>query len=43
MVFNWNAGIKNTNSDKPRLFDGKATGFGLADYYLAKPNSQQKF
>jgi hypothetical protein len=42
LVISWNVGINNSTSDKPRLFDGEATGFGLADYYMAKLYHQQK-
>lgn len=42
LVISWNGGADNSTSDKPRLFDGEATGFGLADFYMVKLYQQQK-
>ncbi len=35
LVISWNVGNNNSTSDKPSFFDGDASGFGLADYYMA--------
>ncbi len=42
LVIRWNLGNDNSTSDKPRLFDGEAKGFLLADYYMAKLYRQQE-
>ena len=42
LVVSWNVGDNNSTSDNPRLYDGEAKGFGLADHYMAKLYMQQK-
>lgn len=42
LVIKWNVGSDNSISDKPRLYEGGAKGFLLADYYMARIYHQQK-
>lgn len=42
LVIRWNLCSDNSTSDKPRLFNGKAEGFELADYYMAKLYRQKE-
>ncbi|HEX3008093.1 MAG TPA: hypothetical protein VHO90_10805 [Bacteroidales bacterium] len=42
LVIRWNLGNDNSASDKPRLFNGDAKGYMLADYHLAKLYNNKK-
>jgi hypothetical protein len=41
LILAWNIGSDNSISDKPRLYDGDAKGFRLADYFMARLYHQQ--